>query len=119
MSKSKVKVKCKYCGKMFTKSGIQNHEKHCSENPANKLATENIEEVEEVEEVEEKVEEEKDLKAQVKIITNPQKFVKIKLNRDLYTYIGDKYYDFKVGKTYKVPQNVKRILGKAGMLKPM
>ena len=31
------KVKCQYCGKEFSKAGIANHEKACSENPENKV----------------------------------------------------------------------------------
>ena len=45
--------------------------------------------------------------------------VRVKLNKDLQTYIGDRWYYFKKGKVETVPQNVKEILFKAGMLDPL
>lgn len=42
--------------------------------------------------------------------------VRIKPNRDIRTYIGDRWYNLSKGKQETVPQTVKSILQKAGIL---
>ena len=45
--------------------------------------------------------------------------VRIRPNQDLRTYIGDQWYTLKKGVVTTVPQNVKEILARAGMLDPL
>lgn len=49
-----------------------------------------------------------------KEVKQPQ--VRVKPNKDLRTYIGDQWYNFKAGVQTTVPQQVKEILAKSGML---
>ena len=42
--------------------------------------------------------------------------VRVKPNQDIRTYVGDSWYTLKKGKQETVPQNVKDILQKAGLL---
>lgn len=42
--------------------------------------------------------------------------VRIKVNKDVNTYIGDRWYNIKKGKVATVPQSVKIILNNAGFL---
>lgn len=51
--------------------------------------------------------------------TVAEKFVKIKLVKDHYCHIGGEHYQFIKDKQYNVPENVKRILLKAGLLAPL
>ena len=71
-----------------------------------------IEEVEEVEEI---------LAPKVEIVPTlvKQSLVRIKPNRDHKTYIGNQWYYLSKGKITTVPQNVKDILNKAGLLDPI
>lgn len=68
------------------------------------------EEVKEVEIQEVKVEAKK---------TSAMPNVRIRPNQDLRTYIGDQWYTLKKGVVTTVPQNVKEILARAGMLDPL
>lgn len=105
--KGQDKVTCQYCGDEFSKAGITNHEKACSENPENQV--EEVAEVEvavEPEVVEEPVEEKV---SEVKTVT-------IKTADKVDCYIGDRYYRFKKGEVVEVPVDVKNILRRAGML---
>lgn len=45
--------------------------------------------------------------------------VKIRMRVDHRCSIGTVRYDLKAGKTYNVPENVKRILNDAGLLSPL
>lgn len=45
--------------------------------------------------------------------------VRINPNADHRSYIGDQYYNLKKGKVITVPQNVKEILARAGLLDPL
>ena len=80
-------------------------------------------EVKEKEEAKEAKEEAKEVEIQeVKVeakkpSTMPN--VRIRPNQDLRTYIGDQWYTLKKGVVTTVPQNVKEILAKAGMLDPL
>lgn len=49
----------------------------------------------------------------------PKENVKIRLRTDHSCNIGTERYDFKAGKVYTVPKNVKRILNRAGLLSPL
>ena len=71
---------------------------------------EEVKEVKEVELQEVKVEAKK---------TSTMPNVRIRPNQDLRTYIGDQWYTLKKGGVTTVPQNVKEILAKAGMLDPL
>lgn len=84
-----------------------------------------IEEAEEVivenvsikeEKKEEKVAENLEIKSQ-EFIKQPN--VRVKPNKEIKTFIGDRWYYLKPGKVEVVPQNVKDILLKAGVLDPM
>lgn len=98
MGKIEAKGTCQYCGKEMSKAGIANHEKACSENPANKV----VETKKEVATVKEKPE--------------TEKLVTIKVKSELNCYIGDRYYRFNAGQVYEVPQSVKERLMGAGLL---
>lgn len=49
----------------------------------------------------------------------PKENVKIRLRKDHSCSIGGEMYDFKAGKVYTVPKNVKKILNRAGFLSPL
>lgn len=49
----------------------------------------------------------------------PKENVKIRLRVDHSCCIAMERYDFKAGRTYNVPKNVKRILNRAGVLSPL
>lgn len=49
----------------------------------------------------------------------PKENVKIRLRKDHSCCIAMEFYDFKEGKVYTVPKNVKRILNRAGLLAPL
>lgn len=49
----------------------------------------------------------------------PEERVKIRLRVDHNCCIAMEFYEFKVGKVYTVPRNVKKILNKAGLLAPL
>lgn len=49
----------------------------------------------------------------------PSGLVKIRMRVDHKCCIAMERYDLKAGKTYSVPENVKRILNKAGLLAPL
>lgn len=109
------KVECQYCGKEYSKAGITNHEKACSENPENvveetivepEVITEPVLEVEE--EIEEVVEEE--------VVVKQPEMCNIRLADKVDCYIGDRYYRFKKGEEAQVPVEVKNILRRAGLL---
>lgn len=51
--------------------------------------------------------------------TVAEHFVKIKVCKNHNCCIGSVHYQFVVGKQYNVPENVKRILLKAGLLAPL
>lgn len=57
--------------------------------------------------------------AQVNTNNKPNGNVKIRMRVDHKCCIAMERYDFKAGKTYVVPENVKRILNKAGLLAPL
>lgn len=73
-------------------------------------------EVEEPKEPEVTVEVEK---ANVDTSNKPNGNVKIRMRVDHKCCIAMERYDLKEGKTYVVPENVKRILNKAGLLAPL
>ena len=58
-------------------------------------------------------------KAEVKANNRPNGNVKIRMRVDHKCCIAMERYDLKAGKTYVVPENVKRILNKAGLLAPL
>lgn len=58
-------------------------------------------------------------KAKVDNSKKPNTTVKIRMRIDHKCTIAGEFYDLKKGKTYTVPQNVKRILNKAGYLIPL
>ncbi len=101
------KVDCQYCGKEFSKAGIANHEKACSENPENKVE-------ETVVEPEVTLEPELEVKEERKVV-EPE-MCDIKLKEKVDCYIGDRYYRFKKGEEAQVPVEVKNILKRAGLL---
>lgn len=49
----------------------------------------------------------------------PEKDVKIKLKEDHRCWVGRELYDFKKGKTYNVPKELKMRLASAGVLMPL
>lgn len=49
----------------------------------------------------------------------PPKSVKIKMAKDHRCSIGGVFYNLEAGKTYVVPENVKRILGSVNLLLPL
>lgn len=108
--RDKDKVECQYCGKEYSKAGITNHEKACSENPENIVEETVVEPEVIVEPVLEEVEEEKEVE-----VKQPE-MCKIRLADKVDCYIGDRYYRFKKGEEAQVPVNVKNILKKAGLL---
>lgn len=57
--------------------------------------------------------------AQVNTSNKPSGNVKIRMRVDHKCCIAMERYDLKAGKTYVVPENVKRILNKAGLLAPL
>lgn len=100
MAKVEEKVECQYCGKEFSKSGVANHEKACTENPENVVKEEKVE-------------------AEVVVDVAPEKMVKIKMKDSLECYIGNKYYRLKKGEEAEVPEEVKNRLKEAGMLEAL
>ena len=48
-----------------------------------------------------------------------EKLVKVKLNNNFRCCIGGERYDFKKDEVYLVNRNIKRILNKSGLLKPL
>lgn len=54
-----------------------------------------------------------------KVNNRPSGNVKIRMRVDHKCCIAMERYDLKAGKTYVVPENVKRILNKAGLLAPL
>ena len=102
------------------------------------VATEVQEEVVETQEIVEEVQE-VETEAQVEIVAEVQEpktdlvvdtesakeseraegKVKIRMRVDHKCCIAMERYDLKAGKTYTVPENVKRILNKAGLLAPL
>ena len=105
MGKVEEKVTCQYCGKEYSKAGIVNHEKACTENPENKA-------VEEVAEV----------TPTVVVNTQPlkkEKLIEVKIKESIECYIGDKYYRLKKGEVVEVPVEVKDILKNAGLLEAL
>lgn len=81
------------------------------------------EETEEIEvEIPTEVEEPKvdvEVKPEVTESSRPNGKVKIRMRVDHKCCIAMERYDLKAGKTYTVPENVKRILNKAGLLAPL
>ena len=57
--------------------------------------------------------------AEVKESDRAEGKVKIRMRVDHKCCIAMERYDLKVGKTYTVPENVKRILNNAGLLAPL
>ena len=57
--------------------------------------------------------------AKVDTSNKPSGKVKIRMRVDHKCCIAMERYDLKAGKTYVVPENVKRILNKAGLLAPL
>lgn len=57
--------------------------------------------------------------AQVNTSNKPNGNVKIRMRVDHKCTIAMERYDLKAGKTYIVPENVKRILNNAGLLAPL
>lgn len=57
--------------------------------------------------------------AEVDSDNRPSGRVKIRMRVDHKCCIAMERYDLKAGKTYTVPENVKRILNKAGLLAPL
>ena len=57
--------------------------------------------------------------AEVNPNSRPNGSVKIRMRVDHKCCIAMERYDLKAGKTYVVPENVKRILNKAGLLAPL
>ena len=57
--------------------------------------------------------------AEVKESNRPNGSVKIRMRVDHKCCIAMERYDLKAGKTYTVPENVKRILNNAGLLAPL
>ena len=57
--------------------------------------------------------------AKVNTGNKPNGNVKIRMRTDHKCCIAMERYDLKAGKTYVVPENVKRILNKAGLLAPL
>lgn len=57
--------------------------------------------------------------AKVDTSNKPNGKVKIRMRVDHKCCIAMERYDLKAGKTYVVPENVKRILNKAGLLAPL
>lgn len=100
MGKIEAKGTCQYCGKEMSKAGIVNHEKACSENPANKVETKPVVKEEATKEV---------AKATETLVT-------VKIKSELNCYIGDRYYRFNAGQVCEVPQHVKDRLMGAGLL---
>ena len=49
----------------------------------------------------------------------PKQNVKIRLRSNHSCTIGKESYDFKAGKVYTVPKNVKKVLNRAGLLSPL
>lgn len=86
MAKAEEKVVCRFCGKEVSKAGIANHEKFCPENPENKEKAKEAE------------------------------LVEVRMKSSIECYIGDQYYRLKAGELYKVPENVKDVLRRAGLL---
>lgn len=83
-------------------------------------------EVEETEMPEVEIPEVEEPKADVEVDTKevkstgkPNGNVKIRMRADHRCTIAMVRYDLKAGKTYTVPENVKRILNKAGLLAPL
>jgi len=72
----------------------------------------NIEEVDdlETEDTQEVIEEIKE------VSIGEEAKVRIRVNKELESYIGDRFYRFVVGQDYSVPKNVKDILKGAGYL---
>lgn len=54
-----------------------------------------------------------------KVTPAPPKSVRIKMAKDHRCHIGGVFYNLEAGKTYVVPENVKRILSSVGLLLPL
>ena len=85
---------------------------------ATEEVAEPVEIAEPVKEEEAKVEVDTE-KAEVKESNKPSGSVKIRMRVDHKCTIAMECYDLKAGKTYIVPENVKRILNNAGLLAPL
>lgn len=119
--KDQEKVTCQYCGEEYSKAGIANHEKACSENPANQVEETvepevTVEAVETVETVEEPKTEAPEEQEQLEEVVKKPNMCDIKLADKVDCYIGDRYYRFKKGEEAQVPVQVKDILKRAGLL---
>jgi hypothetical protein len=124
------KEKCQFCGKEIASSGLKNHEKHCAENPeviSAKAEAAEAEE-EEVEEAEDEDEEETEEEARITKSSapdlgdeeddeTPDGYVEVITTLDINPVIGDTRYHFNQGVPQKVPENVKEILLRAGVLR--
>lgn len=60
-----------------------------------------------------------EVKAEPKGKAKAEANVRVKPNQDIRTYIGDSWYNLKKGKQETVPQTVKDILARAGLLDPL
>ena len=64
------------------------------------------------------VEENKEVKEEAKKPVK-SKLVEIRMRDNHHCWIAKEHYTFQKGETYKVPENVKNILAKAGLLDPL
>lgn len=126
-------VKCQYCGEEFNSRGIKSHERACSKNPDNKEVITVNPKKEEVKEEKENIEIispdlkdkiERKLNDEVALVKNEKKpyepkNVKIVLKKYHRCNIGGNWYEFFPDKQYIVPENVKKILMKVDLLKPL
>lgn len=110
MGRIEEKVECQYCGKEYSKAGIQNHEKACPMNTEAFAKEEVKEELAEEAKVEEVVEEVKE---------QPIKMCQVKLAESIECYIGDAYYRFKANEIYEVSETVKNVLKNADILQAL
>lgn len=117
MAVKKVKDETKVTAEVVETTEVEVNEEQAVE--TTEVETTEVEvEVEETAKVEDEVEVDTE-KAEVNSSNKPDGNVKIRMRVDHKCCIAMERYDLKEGKTYVVPQNVKRILNDSGLLAPL
>lgn len=105
--------------KMATKKKVTKKDEEKKVEVVEKVVEVEAEKVEEPKE-EKKPEKKVEIKKEAVQDNRPvKKDVKIKMARNHRCHIGGDYYDLKEGQTYNVPEFVKYVLAKAGVLAPL
>lgn len=119
MAVKKVKDETKVTAEVVENTEVETTETEVLEEQSVEATEVEVEvEVEETAKEEDEVEVDTE-KAEVNSSNKPDGNVKIRMRVDHKCCIAMERYDLKEGKTYVVPQNVKRILNDSGLLAPL